>query len=293
MANEGRQYVEEYWSGVTRRLQEEVETLNGLIAHHGEKGRENELSLTRLMTSLLPRSVGVGSGLLIDAAGNSSRQLDLLIQDVINQPALLAQTTQVLYPVEGVHLAVEVKTTLDPEELADCRLKQQSVAALQPSGSAERPAFAVLAYSMQGTPRTMARKTLDIPETERPDLLCVLSPGLLAAANQVVPNQGGHTYSVALLPLHALDAQGARQTGDWQRPHPGETGAYTLRQGRRYPLTRTGNKEKDRILGDPGRALLLFCNAVLQLLASRQVIPSSVMSADLSGVAHERFDLTV
>lgn len=61
--------VETYWSGVSRRLQEEVDTFNRLIGHAGEQGRENEQSLVSLMERLLPRSLGVGTGVVIDADG--------------------------------------------------------------------------------------------------------------------------------------------------------------------------------------------------------------------------------
>ena len=105
-------HVGPYWRGVTQRLQAEVEQMNQLIDHQGAKGTENELSLARLVENLIPTRFGVGSGLLVDANGRSSKQMDLVVYERGTQPGIFAQTNEVLFPVENVRLCIEVKTRL-------------------------------------------------------------------------------------------------------------------------------------------------------------------------------------
>lgn len=41
--------IDEYWAGTLQRLQAEVANFNRLIAHQGERGRENEQALSRVL----------------------------------------------------------------------------------------------------------------------------------------------------------------------------------------------------------------------------------------------------
>lgn len=100
--------VEQYWTGVLDRLRAEVDVLGTLIDHAGERGRENEIALSRILERFLPSRYGLGTGLLVDAEGGYSRQADLVIYDK-DQPALLGQTTPLLFPVETVYACIEVK----------------------------------------------------------------------------------------------------------------------------------------------------------------------------------------
>jgi hypothetical protein len=59
----------------------------------------NELALARLLESFVPERVGVGTGVLIDSADKQSQQTDVVLFDRGNQPAVIAHTMQVLFPV--------------------------------------------------------------------------------------------------------------------------------------------------------------------------------------------------
>jgi len=85
-----RRVVEQYWSGVATRLQAEVEVFNRLIGHAGEQGRQKEVALVSILERLLPRRVGLGSGLLIDSTGGRSKQSDAVLFDDGDQPKILA-----------------------------------------------------------------------------------------------------------------------------------------------------------------------------------------------------------
>src|SRR4051794_13121380 len=123
--------VQDYWDGVLQRLRAEVGVFSRLIRHRGEQGRENEAAFARLLTSFVPQRLGVGTGLLIDSKGGSSRQLDIVLFERSDEPAVLAQTNQLLYPVESVVACIEVKTRLSTSEIDDCAAKGASVRMLQ------------------------------------------------------------------------------------------------------------------------------------------------------------------
>jgi hypothetical protein len=280
--------VETYWSGVARRLQEEVDSFNLLIGHAGEQGRENEQSLTNLMTRLLPRSLGVGSGVLMDSAGKRSNQTDIVIYDSANQPTIMAQTTQVLFPVENVFATAEVKTTLSSDELEDCGNKRKSLHKLKPAGGAQIPLDCVFAYHAEHNPTTMAKHIRNLDAEARPDLLCVVSAGILAGRGAWFGRQDG--YCVLIAPLHLRDDKGIRLPGQWDRP--AETGKHVLRSDLRYPVTRLGaTRNADRIVVEPGRALINFCAILLQMLADRGAIPAPSLRHYLQGTAQEFIDL--
>ncbi|MFC8532930.1 DUF6602 domain-containing protein [Streptomyces sp. NPDC057249] len=178
--------VEQYWSAVARRLQEEVDTFNKLIGHAGEQGRENELSLVRLMENLLPTSVGVGSGMIIDSYGGVSKQTDIVIYNSADQPSILAQTTQAIFPVENVMMTIEVKTTLDEDEIADCVAKGEAQRSLRTATGKPAPPMMVLAYNAATMISTVASHLRKIDKSLRPEAMCIVNPGVLAGAGSLI-----------------------------------------------------------------------------------------------------------
>ena len=71
--------VEQYWGGVLQRLEAEVNVFAQLVAHEGEKGRENEAVMARILEALVPQRYGIGSGLLIDTMNNYGNQTDIVV----------------------------------------------------------------------------------------------------------------------------------------------------------------------------------------------------------------------
>jgi hypothetical protein len=280
--------VETYWSGVSRRLQEEVDTFNKLIGHAGEQGKENEQSLVRLMERLLPRSLGIGSGVVIDADGSRSKQADIVIYDSINQPTILAQTSQMLFPVENVFMVIEVKTTLGDEEIEDCAEKKLALDNLAPRGDRPPPAFCVLAYHAEASSaKTLATNVRKVDEAGRPDLLCVIFSATLAGKKVHLDANSTDDYQAGIAALHQRDSSGERISLEWDRPKENENGAYVLRNGLRHPVARAGRKKEERLVGEPGRALLNFSSLILDILADRNAIPESFLKHYLQHSARE------
>jgi hypothetical protein len=277
-------FVEEYWGGVLRRLQAEVDGFNRLVAHHGERGKENELALARILQPLVPSRYAVGTGLLIDSFDNSSKQCDVVLFEQADQPRLLAQTTQLLHPVETVRAVIEVKTTLDPHEIRDAGTKKASVDALRPlhghGDGSTHPLFMLFAYAADSASARVAANLVDLPPERRPDLLCLITPGVVAGGLRLLPSTAaaldrGDGYVVGATLL--LDPEGSPV-------RPDGPGGHAEHGGRTYPVT---SHDGTSVLGDPARALLLFADGLLRGLAAIDGFPPPVTSGYISARASE------
>ncbi|MEA2378458.1 MAG: hypothetical protein QOD13_2365 [Thermoleophilaceae bacterium] len=256
--------VEEYWAGVLARLQAEVDVFARLVRHKGEQGRENEAALARLLGSFVPRRFGIGTGLVIDASDRTSRQMDLVVFEQSDEPAVLAQTTQLLYPVEAVVACIEVKTTIRKDELEDCARKKASISELEPRRThpdgSRHPLFFVLGYSAALLPASIYRALQDIDPSERPDVISVLEPGVLAGRTEALQQLAADDYAGGLVLLR--DKTGTPINGT-----PRGSDMMAEHEGRLYPLV----KYRDEyVLVDPARNLLLFAEALVRLLADQQ-----------------------
>lgn len=272
----GPSVVEQYWTGVASQLQVEAGVFSRLVGHNGEMGRANELALTQLVTSLLPAGAGVGTGVVIDSEGGRSAQTDLVIYDKGAQPQILAHSTQLLFPVETVFAVVEVKTTVSSAEIHDAGRKFASVRKLVPAGAGRVPLAAFFGYSATSAPSARAGELNALPAEQSPDVACILDPG-------VVSSRSGHELKMGMVPLHAVDDSGARQSRQW---------IYQSRPGRSvhgdtsYPVAGL-QTYKDWVVFEPGRALLLFAEGLLRALSERTGWNVSWLTAYVTDVARE------
>jgi hypothetical protein len=106
---------------------------SGSLTTPGFVGTSREKEVCRKLELLLPGSIGVGSGCIIDSYGNTSKQIDTILYEKELCPVFsvngTAETTY--YPCEGVIAAGEVKSRLNSTELADIFAKAYSVKKLQ------------------------------------------------------------------------------------------------------------------------------------------------------------------
>lgn len=265
--------VEEYWAGVVRRLQTEVDVFARLVQHHGEQGRENEAALARLLEAFVPRRLGVGTGMVIDRFDRYARQADIVLFEQVDEPAVLAQTTQLIYPVENVRASIEVKTRLRSDDVRDCLRKCASLQELQPADGSSRPLFVLLAYETQIAPESIHRKFTAAPDDERPDLYCVLEPGVVGGRRGALRGTDA-SFSSGLAFVRSR-AEGGRRTGPLEVVPDENMGESMLVDGQPHPIFTSDGK---RHLGEPARALLLFVEALARLLAEQQKRPLPVVS---------------
>lgn len=258
--------MQTYWLGVLQRLQAEVDMINGLSSHQGVKGGENESTLARMLEGLLPQRFKVGSGLVIDSAGGFSRQIDVLVYEAADEPAILAQTNQFLFPIENVRLCIEIKTTVDKDATVAASKVKESVDALR-SKSERSPAVALFGYHGGLSAQTTAGHLSSGLERPPVDFACVLDLGLFG---RMSPTAGGTAWSGGVTPLQVRDGGGSPIAGSHETPLDDEF-EHGLRGGRTYPVV---TLQSGAILAEPSRALLLFCEAVLNELAGKPTVLS-------------------
>lgn len=269
--------VEEYWAGVVRRLQAEVDVFARLVQHHGEQGRENEAALARLLEAFVPRRLGVGTGMVIDRFDRYARQADIVLYEQSDEPAVLAQTTQLLYPVESVRASIEVKTRLRTDDIRDCLRKRESLEKLQPAvhnpDGSTHPLFVVLAYEAQLSPDAVHHAFVAAPDHQRPDLYCILEPGIVGGRRGVLRgNDAEYTSGLAFVRSRRGDG---RYGGQLAIIPDSEQGESVLINGQPHPILSRGGI---RYAGEPARALLIFVEALARCLAGRQLRPPPVVT---------------
>lgn len=223
----------------------------GLIQHQGEKGRANENSVQALLAKVLPPSVRVASGEIIDSEGTASAQMDTLILSNTSHPVLFAQADEMMFPVESVLLCIEVKTTLTHEEVMDISKKvQKHKKLISATGSA--PIFGVFAHKAGSSPRTVAKWFHELDPGDRPSFFLVNDAAIFG-----IKDENSNTEYQIVMPF---------------APKPGES--EMLKFG--DPITSDVNYWKPigspsgyQVRIDHGASMLLFIRATLRAL-SRQ-----------------------
>lgn len=98
-----------------------------LFEHMGERGRFREFTIQELLRPHIPEAYGIGTGLVFDAYGCSSRQMDVVIYDNLFGNVLFREKNLSLYPCENVYGALEVKSKLDNKQLDEAIVNSRSL----------------------------------------------------------------------------------------------------------------------------------------------------------------------
>ena len=96
--------------GLDKVLKAESE-LVGEFQHNPTVGGIREFLVKNILERILPRSVTVETGKVIDHRGGISKQIDIILFDS-RVPCLRSPGGPGLFPVEGVFATIEVKTCL-------------------------------------------------------------------------------------------------------------------------------------------------------------------------------------
>ncbi|MFJ9728557.1 DUF6602 domain-containing protein [Streptomyces sp. NPDC101209] len=264
-------------------MQAEVDVFNRLIKHWGERGRENELSLARLLENLIPKRYGVGSGMVIDHLDRYSQQTDIIVYDQANEPGILAQSTQVLFPVENVRACIEVKTSINKDEIQESGKKRLSLRQLNSMSSA-LPLFHLVGYKPAQEPETIAKHIRALGNEEKPDLFCIIDAGMIGGRKQILTPVFGDAlknspdYIIGVTYLHSRIG-GQRIKGQYEEPPVDWTEPKLLIDGSSYPIIRTAGSWK---VAEPSRSLLIFCAALVNSLATHDGHASPAITHYLS-----------
>lgn len=104
---------------------------SNLYSHNLTKGEVRERVLENYIRPFLPACYGLGSGQVFSSDGNDSRQADIVIYDAVFSIVLRMDEKHLLLPAESVFGSVEVKSSLNSEELDSAVKNVRSLKALK------------------------------------------------------------------------------------------------------------------------------------------------------------------
>jgi len=112
-----------------RKLRADFQALSP-IPHHQLRGQEAEKLIRDFLNKHLPKRFSAGAGFILDPKDVISKQTDVVIYDALNCPVYYASEDAAIFPSDNVAAVVEVKSTLNKQELADAWEKIQHTKAL-------------------------------------------------------------------------------------------------------------------------------------------------------------------
>lgn len=106
--------------GAARSMRLQFETFSAQWKHRGLRGTARESVVLDFLERYLPASVELSKGEIIDTAGNTSNECDIIAFDRMKMPLLMGDAHQRIVFSEAAYAVVEVKTRLDSEAVGDC-----------------------------------------------------------------------------------------------------------------------------------------------------------------------------
>lgn len=102
------------------------------VPHAVTKGQLRESYLIEFFRELIPAGLRIRSGIVCDALGQSSKQLDLIVIDPSFLPALTLSGDVAIVPLESTLLFAEIKSRIDVSTLDQLSEQIDSVIKLSP-----------------------------------------------------------------------------------------------------------------------------------------------------------------
>jgi hypothetical protein len=126
--------LQKHLRGIFKILQNRFDYVNNSIQHSLTKGEENENEIRQLLIDFLPPKYGIGSGIIMDIEGNTSKQIDIIIYDR-DTPNYTLSSDSKIYLLDQVLAFIEIKTTFSTGEkgsLSSALENIKSVSILKP-----------------------------------------------------------------------------------------------------------------------------------------------------------------
>lgn len=119
-------FIESVITSLNREVLERLE-LSKSISHPGESGRAREQIITDYLSGILPKSIRIGTGFVIDAQGGVSNQIDIVIyRDDYHSVLEVGRIKH--FMIESVLAVIEVKASIkDAKTLQSAIRNIQSV----------------------------------------------------------------------------------------------------------------------------------------------------------------------
>jgi hypothetical protein len=101
--------------------------LASAIEHMPTRGQLREKYLIDFFKDVIPQRYNLDSGIICDAKGDSSRQLDFIVSDNTFLPAMALHEGVSLVPIESAIMNAEIKSTLTKDSLKQVSAQNESV----------------------------------------------------------------------------------------------------------------------------------------------------------------------
>jgi hypothetical protein len=110
MAAKRTHQLAKYWSGIHKALDNRLRSARELLRHPAS-GVNAELYFRQMLTEYLPRRFAVESGFVVNAAGERSDFMDVLLVDAVNIAPLSAEPGFKVFPAEAILGAIEITSS--------------------------------------------------------------------------------------------------------------------------------------------------------------------------------------
>jgi hypothetical protein len=165
-------------------------------SHAGTQGQAAEDILIDFLNERLPKRFSSSSGFVVDFQGSISKQCDVIIYDALNSPIYKPSSKGLIVLSDNAAGAIEVKSTLDKQELKKAAENIASVKRLKksPITNMDEPVTfssfvntktygVVFAYdsstSLEALAHNLKEINKNIPSSEWIDLIVVLDKGVI------------------------------------------------------------------------------------------------------------------
>lgn len=101
------------------------------IPHMLTRGQLREGFLIDFFKEVIPQRLSINSGIICDASGNTTNQLDLIVTDESFLPSMGFEGRIAVVPVESSLMTAEIKTTLTTAALDQVRTQNDSISGLR------------------------------------------------------------------------------------------------------------------------------------------------------------------
>jgi len=197
--------LDEIFDEIAHQMRSDFEKVRKATDHPGLKGNVVEESFRSFLRNYLPQSLDISTGILVDADGRVSKQLDIIISDAAKTPIFYKSGEMRVIPVECAYSVIEVKTFLDQKELDRIFNNMKSVRSLKKKAyftpQPFTPLFTFYGQSWEIWPINYfvfaadsiglvslvdliydRHQSEQLPEWSRIDTVCVLNKGVIANA---------------------------------------------------------------------------------------------------------------
>lgn len=113
----GKKYLKNCLVDVEKAFVQKLIVNTRAVTHSGSLGDANEDAWIDLLRDYLPSRYQVAKAFAIDHTGKTTDQTDCLIYDAHFTPALFGTKGSLYVPVEAVHAALEIKPTVNSQNL--------------------------------------------------------------------------------------------------------------------------------------------------------------------------------